>query len=446
LLAEAGTTAPSAGMLHVIAERIREHCGHSGLKAHRIAFGFTIASAVQAAHRLGDHDERAGRGLVERSWVEWEAGGRPDRDYQDLLCRLFRTTPMGLGFATDYSTGLRESPDVVDLVAQAAAESTSHSHAMASAEDDAVRRLDLRVVTLARAYVHGEPLPLLRELLADRDEVFRLLRTRRRPSDDRHLLLLAGLVCGLIGNAALDAGAGREAAAYARSAWTYATLAEHAGLRAWLRGLQAMIAYWSGDAAAAVGLTRDGHSQAPGPTARARLLAIQGLVQGALGAGRDGLRAVTAAADELAAPGGGDVLHDGIGGEFGFGPAKRAYLSAAANLHLERPSAVIHDAREAIALYQTGPAEDRAYGNESLARADLARAHLMHDELDAACAVLGGVLSLPAEKRIDAVDQRLTAIGTVLRSGRYRNAAESVRVVERIESLMPATSALGRPR
>lgn len=443
LLAEAGTNTPSAELLHAIAERIRAHCGHGGLKAHRIAFGYTIASAVEAAHRLSERHKLPARGLVERSWVEWESGGRPDRDYQDLLCRLFHTGPMALGFANDYSTTTHpQEPGVVELVAQAAAESTTHAQAMASVDDDAVRQLDVRIVRLAREYVHSEPLPLLRDLLTGRDEVFRLLRTRRRPSDDRHLILLAGLVCGLIANAALDAGAGREAVAYARSAWTYATLADHAGLRSWLRGLQAMIAYWSGDAQAALGLTRDGRLHAPGPTARARLFAIEGLAQSALGSGRDGLRALTIASDELATSGGGDVLHDGVGGEFGFGQAKRAYLSAAANLHLGRPSPVIHDAREAIALYQTGPTEDRAYGNETLAQADLARAHLMHDELDAACAVLGGVLDLPVEKRIDAVDQRLTAIGNVLRSARYRNAADSVRVVQRIESITPATSAV----
>ena len=43
------------------------------------------------------------RGLTERSWREWEAGARPDRDYTDLLCRLFETGPVQLGFARDYT-------------------------------------------------------------------------------------------------------------------------------------------------------------------------------------------------------------------------------------------------------------------------------------------------------------------------------------------------------
>jgi hypothetical protein len=43
------------------------------------------------------------RGLVGRSWLEWEAGARPSWDYQDLVARLFQTSAVQLGWATDYS-------------------------------------------------------------------------------------------------------------------------------------------------------------------------------------------------------------------------------------------------------------------------------------------------------------------------------------------------------
>ena len=43
------------------------------------------------------------RGLTARSWMDWEAGGRPSFDYQDLLSRLFHASAVQLGWAADYS-------------------------------------------------------------------------------------------------------------------------------------------------------------------------------------------------------------------------------------------------------------------------------------------------------------------------------------------------------
>ncbi len=57
------------------------------------------------------------RGLVVRSWQEWEAGARPSWDYQDLLSRLFHANPVELGWAPDYAPAadsipaLRARPD-----------------------------------------------------------------------------------------------------------------------------------------------------------------------------------------------------------------------------------------------------------------------------------------------------------------------------------------------
>ena len=43
------------------------------------------------------------RGLTTRSWMDWEAGARPNWDYQDLLSRLFQASPVRLGWAADYA-------------------------------------------------------------------------------------------------------------------------------------------------------------------------------------------------------------------------------------------------------------------------------------------------------------------------------------------------------
>jgi tetratricopeptide (TPR) repeat protein len=97
------TDAPQVGLLHRIAADIAEHCGHTLLKAHRLAWGWTVAEAVDAFHQMCRRENIKPRGLVARSWLDWEAGGRPNWDYQDLLSRLFHTSPVQLGWAADYT-------------------------------------------------------------------------------------------------------------------------------------------------------------------------------------------------------------------------------------------------------------------------------------------------------------------------------------------------------
>lgn len=104
LLAQAGSDEPVAPPIAaVIAAHIQAHCGHRRLKCRRLAAGWTVAQAVRAAHDLVEREGLEKVGMTERSWKDWEAGGLPSPYYQDLLCRLFTTGPVPLGFATDYS-------------------------------------------------------------------------------------------------------------------------------------------------------------------------------------------------------------------------------------------------------------------------------------------------------------------------------------------------------
>ena len=91
------------GLLHRMAMDIAGQCGHTLLKAHRLAWGWTVAEAVDAFHQMCRRENIKPRGLVARSWMDWEAGSRPNWDYQDLLSRLFHTSPVRLGWAADYT-------------------------------------------------------------------------------------------------------------------------------------------------------------------------------------------------------------------------------------------------------------------------------------------------------------------------------------------------------
>jgi tetratricopeptide (TPR) repeat protein len=98
-----GAEKPRAEALHEIAADVARQCGLSLFKSHRLAWGWTVAEAVEAFHEMCMREKLKPRGLVARSWLEWEAGGRPSWDYQDLLSRLFHANPVQLGWAADYA-------------------------------------------------------------------------------------------------------------------------------------------------------------------------------------------------------------------------------------------------------------------------------------------------------------------------------------------------------
>jgi tetratricopeptide (TPR) repeat protein len=92
-----------SGLLNEIAAEIAAECEVTRFKAHRLARAWTVAQAVEAFHRMCRRENIKPRGLTTRSWMDWEAGGRPSWDYQDLLSRLFHASAVQLGWAADYS-------------------------------------------------------------------------------------------------------------------------------------------------------------------------------------------------------------------------------------------------------------------------------------------------------------------------------------------------------
>src|SRR5947208_17193295 len=77
-LREAGDPAePDVSLLQEIAVRICDCCGFTRLKAHRLAWDLTVTRAVEQFHAMCRRDGLKTRGLVARSWMEWEAGERP---------------------------------------------------------------------------------------------------------------------------------------------------------------------------------------------------------------------------------------------------------------------------------------------------------------------------------------------------------------------------------
>jgi hypothetical protein len=96
-------------LIYSIVLAIEGCCGHARLKCFRLAYGWPVDETVANIHQLCADEKLPPVGLTRRSWVGWEAGDAVRRDYQDLICRLFRTGPVQLGFATDYTPTAEEA-------------------------------------------------------------------------------------------------------------------------------------------------------------------------------------------------------------------------------------------------------------------------------------------------------------------------------------------------
>jgi hypothetical protein len=231
--------------LHEIANRIHGCCGHVPLKCHRLARGWSVTKAIDEFHEMCDMDpQRKRRGLTERSWRQWESGDNCDRDYQDLLCRLFSTGPVQLGFAKDYGPRRSDGPvtersaldsrRLIDTVANEASEQAERAE-ISNVGPGALERLRFDVTRLSRDYVGSSPLPLLAEMRKVHTRISRLLDGRAHPGQAAELHFLAGATCGLMANASLDLGHHRAAEQLAQAAWTHGHVAGHHRVMAWSR-------------------------------------------------------------------------------------------------------------------------------------------------------------------------------------------------------------------
>ncbi|MGO4419939.1 XRE family transcriptional regulator, partial [Streptomyces sp. MCAF7] len=217
----------------------------------------------------------------------------------------------------------------------------------------------------------------------------------------------------LAAHVALDLGQYAAAATHSRTAWRCAESAGEDGLRAWVRSIQSLIAYWQQDYQPAADLARSGLPYAIVGTIAARLLSLEARAAAALGDGARALRAVEAAQDARAA----NAADSELPGVFAFPEAKQwAYagttlLAINSRPHLGR---AIEASPRAIALYESAPREDRSSGDLQAARLDLSTAHLVSGDIDGVHDTLSVVLGVEPGRRTASISKRLQALSTRL--------------------------------
>ncbi|MGI5222521.1 helix-turn-helix domain-containing protein [Nocardia sp. CA-290969] len=333
-----------------------------------------------------------------------------------------------------------------DLIMAAAHEASDHAGRAEATNigPSTLEQLDADVTRIANDYVHTPPMPMMVEMLRVRRRVYRLLEGQQRPSDTGHLYLLAGSLSGLLANASTDLGYLDAAGDQIRAAWAYGEICGHNGLRAWARGMHALIEYWSERPHRALALAQSGQQYADSATAAVRLHNIEARIWSKIGSAADTERCIraAAAASEVAAT---DSLHDEVGGVFGFSEAKASYYAGATYIHLGLAEPALAATERTIELYRTGPARQRSYGAEALARVDSAAAHLINGSLDGAEAALSPVLELSEDKRIAQLEERLTGVRRRICAPTYRGVAQARSLDEQIEEFCGSTATRSLP-
>jgi len=378
----------------------------------------------------------------ERFWVDADAalgaGGDLISGFERLAAtrdRATRETTAGSGPAPAGNAGAgsaganRSTRDVAD-------ESLAFANRAAASNLNEVTLEYLRceVSRLAIAYVHADLPPVFLDLVAARDEMFGLLDGHQRPRHTRELYFLAGATCLMLAQASRDLGDPRAELAQLRCAWTCVDLADHPGLRAWAQGTAARQVEGSGQPRRAMALAAEALGATGGsPGSRVRLAAVR-----ARAAARAGDRATALAAAALAAaPADGppDEL-DALGGILTFPEAKRLfYLGGTFALLGDHTTAERH-ARAAVARYENGPVAERSYGDEGLARLDIAAARLHDGDVDSAREALGPVLALPASRRIAEFHPALAGTRDLLRRPGFTGSAAARSLLDEVRGYL----------
>ncbi|MGI5348814.1 hypothetical protein ACQEU8_11545 [Streptomyces sp. CA-250714] len=306
----------------------------------------------------------------------------------------------GLVVAKDQSDIDRE---LIALAAQRAKEFTLAAN-QGNITTEAMEQVHDDVRRLATEYPQ-RPLPdLLGDLVQTQELLYKLLENRQRPEQARQLYFLTGVTSGLLAKASHDLADPHAAMAQARTAYLCAENADHNGLRAWIRGLQSLVAYWAGRLHESVKFAQAGsefaiHAQ---NTTAVWLPMCEARAWAALGNAEKTRSAIHRANDAW------DSVHqdevDELGGLCTFGPVRQSYFAADAMAWLPAEAQAAQDyAARAVEAYADSSDPEWAFGDQAGSQADLAIARIHLGELEGAEEAVNPILDLEPESRINGI-------------------------------------------
>ncbi|MCL7378930.1 hypothetical protein [Streptomyces sp. 35G-GA-8] len=215
---------------------------------------------------------------------------------------------------------------------------------------------------------------------------------------------------------------------------------------AWVRAVESLIAYWTGHYEQAARLAQAGRQHRSEGSIGARLASLEAR---SLAIAGDGVGAAGALADAERARAG-MLGHDEAPGLFTFPVAKQfayagtTHLAIGGRAHVQQ---AIASADSAIRLYHGAEDDDQSVGDLFAAHLDLARGHMLLDDLDGTEAMVGFVLEAPVERVSASIVRRLADLGRELGGPQYGGAARATQLRERIQhtAVLAAPSAARPP-
>ena len=266
---------------------------------------------------------------------------------------------------------------------------------------------------LAMLYSRRPAQEILYRLVNTQKELFALLEARQVPAHARQLYFMAGVVGGMLARTSNDLSDPYNALTQARTAFVCADRADHDGLRAWIRGLQSMIAYWAGRPNDSVRYAQAGRQFACN-TAAIWLPAVEARAWAQLGhvdRGRELVEEADRKRDQALS----DDL-DELGGICTFGWSRQLYCAADALAWLpELAEFCQRYAEEAIGAYQDASAPDWSFNFQAGSHANLAIARIRRGaEIEGAAEALAPVFEVPANQRTSLITQSVQRVGAVL--------------------------------
>lgn len=446
-----------------LAEAIHDHCGHSRLRSHRLAHGWTLEDAVQKVVMEFKSQNGTPCGLNTSRVSKWERGEEdPGKKYLTALCRVFHSDPLTLGIVAgipeeEHDTAAvvppshhgvsHQAPQVLPFggrtepriqtvrdcpsewrsltVNVGATPPASLSETIGNLRrkldqtlsatnisDSTVDHWQSVADSYGRTYRTSPPVPFLITIAQDIAEL-RLLTDQRLPTAQRRGLCHAtARMAGLLATTLINLGDHREARGWFHTAQRAADESEDPAIRAWVLVRHAVSALYWDDAHAALQLATQAAlvarhapcaAAAWAPAVQARALAQLGqseATRAAIGRAEDAFTKLETQPQE-----------------------QHAYGYTAAQLHFYRSNALtaIRDTEPAYqaqnaALDHYGP---NAFLDPSLVRMDQAIFLAYDGEIDEAAHFASrSLMALPQEHRSPIVMMRARELTTAIPAAR----------------------------
>ncbi|MGW4890649.1 XRE family transcriptional regulator [Kitasatospora sp. NPDC004240] len=310
---------------------------------------------MDLAEKAGQEPFRGTKELL-RGWED--LGVRPREHTVRLLCRLYESTPSGLGLAGPTAEARLSAPpaglaqrDPMHDLAERTRRAINRTLADTTVSPGELDLLDERLQSARCLYVTAPPEQMIQLLLRDLEDIQALAVERQPAAAQCRLSELTAVASTLVADAMMKLGRLPDAQRWYGTARLAADDAGNPELRARVRVQAAMLPYYYGPLTAAAQLAREARLLSrgrPGPTsvfavaAEARALARLG--------DRDGAKAAIRLAHELF-----EHCHPGRENDAWAFPERRLwlYLSGALTA-IGETSQARHAQQQALALYPEG--------------------------------------------------------------------------------------------